>query len=264
MARSESASENVRKIKSVSTACEIIDALDESKGAGVTELATELGISKGSVHTHLATLREHELVTKDGDTYRLAFRFLQIGERVRQDNDLMTVAKPELDSLAETTDNRAYLIVEEHGKAVIAYASAGQNALATSGYAGRRGHLHCTSSGKAILAFLPRSRVQEIIDRHGLPKYTENTITDPDELFEELDQIRTEGIAYAYGEKIKGLRAMGAPILNSEDSVIGSISITVPANEMDSDRGDELARIVKKTANVIEVNNQIQSHSDEP
>lgn len=263
MTESDSTSDGARKIKSVSTACRIIDTLDEMNGARITDIVEELDLSKGSVHTHLSTLREHELVVKEGDTYRPSFRFLQIGERVRQNHDLISTAKPELNNLAEMTDNRAYLIVEEHGRAVITCASAGQDALATSGYAGRRGLLHCTASGKAILAYLPRSEVEDILDRHGLPQYTENTITDRDELFRELDQIREAGIAYARGEKIKGLHSIGAPILDENDSVIGSISITVPVNDLNSDTGDEFSQSVKKTANVIEVNHQILHSSDQ-
>lgn len=259
MAQSEPESTDERTIKSVATACRIIDALVELNGAGVTELAEHLDLSKGGVHTHLATLQDHELAVKTGETYRPSFRFLEVGEYVRREQGLISIARPELDNLAETTGDRSHLVIEEHGRSVLVYTAAGSNALASTSFVGRRRLLHSTASGKAILAHLPRSRVDEIIDQHGLPRYTKNTITEPDELYEELATIRERGVSYNCSEKVAGLQAIGAPILDSDDAVIGSISVTAPLSEISGESGTELSELVKNTANIIEVNNQIQS-----
>ncbi|WP_197409784.1 IclR family transcriptional regulator, partial [Haloferax profundi] len=111
----------------------------------------------------------------------------------------------------------------------------------------------CTASGKAILAFLPEERVLEIIDERGLEPRTENTITEREELFEELSQIRDQGYANAIEESVKGMRAVAAPIM-LEDSVAGSISLAGPANRFVGERfEDEVPKLIKGVANEIEL-----------
>lgn len=263
MSQPESPTEEPRRIKSVTTACRIVDALVERNGAGVTELADHLDLSKGSVHTHLATLQASELVIRDGEQYRPSFRFLEIGEQVRRQEELISVAKPKLDELAETTGDRVHLAIEEHGQSVLAYAAVPPNAIASTSHLGRRRNLHCTSAGKAILAHLPPERIDAIVDEHGLPEYTANTITDRDELLEELETIREEGVAYNRGENVKSLRATGAPITDANDVAIGSISLVVPPSATSNGVDPEQTQLVKNTANVIEINYMIRTQPTE-
>lgn len=259
MSEANSLSQETRTIQSVETTCEILDGMVELDGAGVTELADHLGTTKGTVYTHLATLQKSGLVTKEGDVYRPSFRFLEIGEQVRKSKRVAEIVKPEIDNLAETKDIRTHFVFEDHGQSVLAYVARGQNSLFSSQYIGRRWYLHCNAAGKAILANLSEARVAEIIDQHGLPRYTPDTITDPDELFDELEQIREEGVAYNDEEKITGMYAIGAPVSPSNESVLGAVSVAIPTNERSENSCAELADLVKKTASTIEVNYQIPS-----
>lgn len=93
----------------------------------------------------------------------------------------------------------------------------------------------------------------EIIDRYGLPELTSNTITDPDELRAELDQIRNDGIAFNDKETVAGLRAIGAPVL-SEDTVHGAICVSGPANRLTVDRcHDEVKPLLLEATNELEL-----------
>lgn len=249
--------EGPRQVKSVETSLRIIDILMEEEGARVIELASELGLNKGTVHTHLSTLRENEYVIKEGDTYRLTLKFLDLGEFVRDRIEYYDVVREEVESLAAESGEVAQFATEEHGKAVYIYKAIGDEGVQTASRTGMREYLHCLSLGKAILSVLPRERVDEIIDRHGLPQITENTITDRDELMDELDEIREQGYSTDRGEKIQGLRCVGAPVVSNDGTVIGAISITGPRSRIKGDRWhEELPNMVTRAANVIEINSQ--------
>lgn len=248
----------MRTLKTVETTIEIIEALEQLDGAGVTELATHLGLSKGGVYNHLATLNERGYVVKSGKQYRLSHRFFNLGHFVKHRTDLYNVAKPELDRLAELTGGHAILVIEEFGRAVYLYRAIGNRGISEE-FGARRlestDYLHVSSVGKAILAHLSPERVEEIVENEGLPAKTDRTITDVDELLEALLEIRERGYAVCDEEAIQGVRAVGVPILDDDGAVEGAISTSGPRHRFhDELLSDALPRTVKEIANVIEVN----------
>jgi len=242
-----------RTVQSVQTAIRIIEHLREVGEAGVTELATAVDCSKGTVHSHLATLLENEYVVRNGDRYGLSLKFLDLGEYVKSRLDIYDVVTEELDDLAAGTGEVAQFATEEHGRAVYLYKARGDQAVNTASTVGKREYIHCISLGKAMLAHLPEERVEEIIDRHGLPAQTPNTITDRETLFEELETVRERGYAVDDEEMIEGIRCVAAPL--TDDGVVGAISISGPSSRMDGERfREELPRKLLRSANVIEIN----------
>ncbi len=242
-----------RTVQSVQTAIDIVERLREVEEAGVTELATALGRSKGTVHSHLATLLENEYVVRSGDRYRLSLKLVDFGEYVKSRLDIYDVVSEELDDLAAETGEVAQFATEEHGRAVYLYKARGDQAVNTASSVGKREYLHCISLGKAMLAHLPEERVTEILARHGLPEQTENTITDREELTEDLRRVRERGYATDDEEKIEGIRCVAAPLMN--DGVVGAISISGPSSRMSDERfREELPHKLLRSANVIEIN----------
>ena len=224
-------SDGPRTVDAVQTALDIINELQQLDSAGVTELADILDLSKGTVHSHLSTLRANEYVVKDDNEYRLSLRYLDLGEYVRQRLGGFEAVKEELDDLAEETGELAQFSTEEHGQAVYLYKATGTNAVQTRSRVGRRDYIHSLALGKAILAYLPEDRVHEIVDRHGLPEMTSNTITEREALFDELEAIREQGYAINRHEANRGVHSVGAPVV-VEGSVLGAISIAGPANRL--------------------------------
>jgi DNA-binding IclR family transcriptional regulator len=247
-----------RRLKTVDTTVEIMRSLEELDGAGVTELADHLDISKAAVYNHLATLRENRLVVQEGTTYKLSLRFLALGEYVKHQSDLYNAGKEETDKLADETGEFAHLMAEEYGRGIHIYKGEGENAVGKDYLTlnlEKPDYMHYTSTGKAVLAYLPESRVSEIVEEHGLPARTENTITTEERLFEELAEIRDRGYATNDEEEIKGLRAVGAPVRDNEDDVLGAISVSAPVSRMkDEAFRQAIPEKVKRAANVIELN----------
>lgn len=233
----------------------IVAELQARDGARVTELAEATGASKSSVHKHLATLHQNDLVVKDGEEYRLGLRFLNLGAYVRNQIPGSNLIKDKLQELARETDETAQFTVEEHGRAVVCYREAGRRGVFTKGRVGKRFYIHQTAAGKAILSELPESYVDTLVERNGLPASTDATITDEAELYEELEAIRERGFAYNHGESTKGLRAVAVPVEAPEGGVLGAFALAGPSHRMDGERfRSEIPDLVRSVVNELELN----------
>ncbi|WP_345782567.1 IclR family transcriptional regulator [Halostagnicola sp. A-GB9-2] len=241
-------------VRTTAKSLEVIEALNRLGGARVTELANELDMGKSAAHNHLSTLEEHGYVVQESKTYVLSLKFLDIGGQIRNRTPIYKVAEPKVRELADTSGELVHLAVEEGGKGVYLARSKGDQAVDLDTYIGCNHHMHNSAFGKAILAQLPSERVDEIIDQHGLPLATQQTITTKDELLDELDRTRKRGFAVDDEERIAGLRCIAAPIRFNSD-VIGAISISAPTARIDDNwETNEFVDQLCNTANVIELN----------
>lgn len=230
----------------------ILTALVEMDGAGITELSSRLGIPKSTVYVHLQTLLENEFVVQDGSGYSAALRFLEFGCKLRSGMEIYRKGQEVINRLAEETGELANLGIEENGKVVVVHLAEGDNA-AHSHILGKRSYVHTSAMGKAILAHLSESHVEEIISRHGLPGFTEETITERSALFATLDEIRDRGYALDHEEGGTGVHCVAAPVFIQNDHPIGAVSITGPARRIMDDYEELLIEEVLDASNVLEV-----------
>jgi DNA-binding IclR family transcriptional regulator len=242
-------------IKSTQTTFRILEAVKMLDGAGITELSNHLDIAKSTVHNYLSTLVEEEFVVKDGSTYHIGIRFLEYGSYARHRKPVYKTARPQIDALAEETGELANLLTEEHGRGIYIYRATGSEAVKVDAYTGQRVYLHNTALGKAILSEYSEEQVHQIIDRHGLPKATERTVTTKDELFSELERIRERGYAVDDEERLSGLKCLAVPITSSQNGVEGSISVSGPISRMQNERfEEEILEHLQNAANIVELN----------
>jgi DNA-binding IclR family transcriptional regulator len=88
---------------------------------------------------------------------------------------------------------------------------------------------HALAFGKVMLASMSPSDRQGYLEQHGLPAFTQQTTTDPQELDRELRQVAKRGIATDMEEFRAGLACVAAPVLGADGTVVGCVSISVPA-----------------------------------
>ncbi|XVH33194.1 IclR family transcriptional regulator (plasmid) [Haloferacaceae archaeon DSL9] len=243
-----------RRIRSVQIAISIIEYLQFNGRVGVTKLATELGHSKSTIHSHLQTLEEERYVVHEYDRYRLSLKFLDMARYVRNEVGNYDVIKDEVDSLAEETGEIGQFGIEEHNNVSYLYKAMGHRAVVTASQVGTQQPIYSTSLGKTILAYLPEDRQKEILRSVEFEQITPHTITTQNELREEINRILDRGYGIDDEENIEGLRCIAAPI--RDDSVVkGAVSLSGPSSRFTDDRiHGELADYVKRAANVIELN----------
>jgi len=242
-------------IQTTEKTLKIIEALFSLGESGVTELASHLNLNKGTIHHHLSTLEQHGYVTKSSSTYKLSMRFFEIGELTRRRHKIYEVGMPEIDSLAKKTGEIANLMIEENGLGIYIYIAGGDQAVKLDTKIGTRQYLHTSALGKTILSRMEDDRLDEIINKHGLPAETENTVTDINKLNEQLEEIRKRGIAFDGEERAEGIRCVAAPVTNNNGSLIGAVSVSGPSTRLKNDRlKTEIPELVQDTATVIGIN----------
>jgi DNA-binding IclR family transcriptional regulator len=232
---------------------DIIEALRDLEGAGLTTIADEVDLPNSTVHSHLTTLMERGYVAKDDSTYRLGLRLLDLGEFTRSLRKLHRVAEPEIDDLAAETGEVVSIMVEEGGLGVVLDSARGDDAVPADIDPGTHVHLHASAHGKAILAQMPDDEIDEIIDRHGLPAYTDDTITDSADLHEELRETRERNVAYDTEERIARSKSIAVSIKNESGQIVGSVGISGPVGRLRGDRLHELEDRLHDVSNIVEL-----------
>jgi len=205
----------------------------------VAELVEHTELARSTIHNHLQTLLDAEYLVKEGDTHHVGMKLLNLGEYVRSRNFQFDVARETTKELAESTGLEASLDMEEHGRAFLMFNHNGT--LDDCGFdEGRPIHMHCAACGNAILAELPEKRRDEIIDTHGLPEQTEHTITDREELRQELEQVQERGFAINDEESTIGWRCMSRAITYPDERVYGSLTLGGPTYIVGGDFDESL------------------------
>lgn len=243
------------RLESVTRTMRILEAITELEGAGVSELATALELPKSTIHGYLSTLSELGYLVREGERYEIGTRFLRLGEYSRTRRPAYEMVASKVTALAEQTDERSQFVIAERGEGVFLYRASGDQAVETDSGTGKRMAMHATAAGKAILAALPESEVDAIVDQEGLPAVTETTITDRSALDSELQTIREQGCAFNRGENIAGLHAVGVTVCDAESRPIGALSISGPSHRlMGPYLTEELPALLLGTANELELN----------
>ncbi|SEL16338.1 IclR family transcriptional regulator [Haloferax larsenii] len=199
----------------------------------VSDLAETLGFTRSTTYKHLATLRELGYVRKVGVEYTLSYRFVLFGSRIRGRSPLYRAANGLIDQLAETTNETAGLFVKQGPYGVNLYQSTSDRSDAVE----MDDHLHCTAPGKAILAHLADEQSTAVVETAGLPARTDNTITDPGVLAEELANVRERGIAIERGEQRPNQNGVAVAFEHQDE--VAAVYVVGHADRLSSKRLEE-------------------------
>jgi IclR family KDG regulon transcriptional repressor len=192
----------------------------------VAQAAAALGVGRSVASRLLAALEARQFVAQDPETgrFRLGVRNLDLGALYLQSHRLVMAATPYLEQLGrdETPGTIANLFIYDGG-----------DALRLGSYPARpltrlRVPLHCTASGKVLLAGLPEATVDQIVAERGLPARTPHTITDPDALRQTLNEIRNRGYAIDAEENELGGYCYAAPISDVTRQPVAAVSVSLP------------------------------------
>jgi len=200
---------------SVKKAFQILRLIADSvQGLGISDLAKELGISKGTVHGITAALQELGAIKRDPDTkrYSLGLTLFELGRLAYSQVDLKDLARPVMEDLMEKTRESVFLGVLNGDHVTILDIVESRHDLKITSPVGTILPLFAGSTGKVFLAAMKEEKALEIIQSKGLPRYTENSITDPDRYIEEIRRVKQVGYATDDGEYIMGVRAVTCPI----------------------------------------------------
>jgi DNA-binding IclR family transcriptional regulator len=209
----------------------VLEALSEAdtSSATLTTLSRALGMHRTTVFRILGTLRARGYVSRDHETdrYRLGVRVLTLASSVLEDLDIRQAALPGLQELNRATRELVYLTVLDQGEVITVEHLESDQALTLRARIGARRPLHCTASGKALIAHLPEREVDALLGAN-LASYTPRTITRPEALHQQLAEVRERGFSWDDEEFIEGVRCVAAPVFGMDGRVVGAVSLAAP------------------------------------
>jgi IclR family transcriptional regulator, KDG regulon repressor len=223
---------------------------EQAPEAGVTELASDLGLTKATVHRLLNAMERFDLIERntESERYRLGLKLHQLGSRAVESRTLRTEAHKLLIEMSRRSRETVSLATPAPGGVICLDRFDSPHTIITvCTPVGSMFPAHCTAAGKAILAYMADDEIQELVRRNGLRQFTPFTITQMSQLKENLRLIRQRGYAVDHQELERGLSGVAAPVLSAHERVIAAVGIAGPTLRF---RGRELAQ---KVALVTEI-----------
>lgn len=219
-------------VKSADRALALLEFVGERGTVRFSELVADLGLPRSSAHGLVQTLVSRGWLEQDVSTrcFSLGLRAWQLGQRYLGHHDLATVAKPVMDELARELGETVQLARLDGVENVYIAISEGSRPMRLASSVGMRLPAHATGIGKALLGQLDSDEVRRRVSGVVLPSFTDQTITDVDELITLIDRARLEGYALDNEEYLDGCRCVAVPLDLGERAggVVAAISVTAP------------------------------------
>ena len=239
--------------KSLDRGLRILDLFNETtERLTASEIAAVLDTTPATLYPTLHTLVAHNyLIRDDQKRFRLGLKLLERSGQVLAQFDVRRIAQAHLRKLARSRQVTADLAILYGNEVLYLEREAGHPAAILSAVVGRRVPLHCTSLGKVLLAFLPDAERDDLVHSLSFDSYTANTITDPDQLIEELKTTRQRGYALDIEEFHFGTACVGAPIRRHGGDVVAAISLMLTeTSEIDTTHQEDALAVIQ-TASAI-------------
>ena len=214
---------------------------------GVGELSKALGVAKSTGSRIAKTLESEGFLVRGGNAsrYRLGFTLWQLGRHVvAERNDFRERARPYLNEIVGSVKESAHAVVLDDAEVLYVEKVLAKRALQTLTGLGGRYPWHCSSTGRAIVAFQPQTRVEAVL-RNRLAPYTSFSNTSPARLRQDLDHVRERGFAIVKGEWRTDIGGIAAPVRDYSGEAFGALGVTIPLNRYPNDPGAMASAIVK-------------------
>ena len=195
----------------------------------LAQICVQADLPKTTTYRILSTLESRNLVTQDTITgkYRLGYELVKMGSIAQEGNSLQRTAHEDMEQLSRETQQTCNLYVREGLQRLCIAQVIGSQYVRRFSYLGARHPLYC-GAGKLLLAYAEPDVQRQFFDHATFEKYTDNTVTDPDELRRELVQIRKDGYSVTKGERDPMTAMVSAPLFNYTQKVVASITISGP------------------------------------
>ncbi len=231
-------------VQSVHRALDILHAFQlPGQELSVGELAVTLGVHKSTISRLASTLVARGFLERTVGGLALGAELGRLGALSFAGRDLVVVARPDMQALADEIGETINLIIPDGHEGLSVAQVDGHHLVGVGFWTGRRTELHCSATGKVLLAFAGSE-----LRRGRLERFTANTVTDRRALRAELDEAVQLGWAQAVGELEIGMNAVAAPIYDATGTCAGAISISGPEYRMPGDGLPAIAQPCKAAA----------------
>jgi len=219
----------------------------------LAQISRILNMPKSTLLNQLRTLEEAGFLGKspENQTYRLGHKIMELSYCAHAAMPVIQYAVPVMEDLQVSTGEIIYLTSHIGGQVFYLECVYPSRRSVSYSVSGKTLPMHCTGCGKAMLSQMPTDQVEAIIQKHGLPSFTQNTITDHDQLMEALATYRRKGYALDNEEETMGVKCVAMAIRTGRGDVAGAISISGPAISITPEVVDQYSDLLARACNTL-------------
>lgn len=225
--KTETTKNETTGVQAVLFALQILEHVAEQREAiGVTTLAEHFGTNKSRIFRHLKTLEQQGYIVQDeaSERYRIGARLVAIGRAISDNVDIVREATVVMRKLRNALNHSVVLSLVDRGGVRVVAVEAGTSPIEITVKPGSLLAYHASAQGKLGLAYGPPALRNRVLAGE-LKAFTPQTLTDPQALQAQLEQIRRRGWATAPNEPVTGLNALATPIFDARGELAGTVAI---------------------------------------
>jgi IclR family transcriptional regulator, pca regulon regulatory protein len=220
----------------------------------MSEVVELSGLSKATAYRVLSTLEATGYLKREAQTkrYSPSLKVLTLGFTAINNLDLRQIARPYLEQFAQKLELTTSLSVLDGLWVVYADRIRNRAIVGVLLGLGDRIPAHCSSMGKVMLAQLPEDELDARLAESDFAPCTARSILSAKTFKAELKIVKHRGYAFNDGELASGLRAIAAPIFNSQKEVVAAVNVSGSQDEISEGRlNQELPAQIMATAQAI-------------
>lgn len=239
------------KIQSLKRASAILDAVARHpEGIGLSQISAKVELHSSTAFHLIQTLVSLGFLAQlpDSRRYRIGTRLFALAAGALDETALLALATPILERLSAETGYASHLAIRSKQEIVVIARTAATGLLQLAGHPGATRPAHATAIGKVLLAAMPPSEVDRLLDTLPLPAFTPMTITSRQSLRREIEGIRRAGLAHDNCELDRDVRCIAVPVFDFAGRCTAAMGISGPAWRLMPEAMEKLAHRLRAAA----------------
>jgi DNA-binding IclR family transcriptional regulator len=237
-------------LESIDRMIAVLNALEGAHDQSLDQVARSSGLSESTALRYLMSLAKHDFVERNARTgsFRLGLRLFRLGTLAVDRRDVVTLARPAMESLLKTFGESVNLATRQAGNIVLISVLDSPNPVRKGSRVGETDVWHATSLGKALLAAMPLAEAEAILAGVALTGFTPNTMTTIPAILRDVEAIGKRGYSIDDEEAVEGLRCVGAAIRDHDGNATYALSVSGPKSRMSYSRIQDIGHALAEHA----------------
>ncbi|MBA2937645.1 IclR family transcriptional regulator [Paenibacillus sp. CGMCC 1.16610] len=249
MSITDKSSQTVKSADRVLDIFELFGEVD-TRELSLMDITRRLELPASSVFKILQNLVQRGYLEKDenGKMFHLGYKIFQIGAKYAQQTNLTTEFQYMASQIVSEVNEAVYLAIRSDRNILYIAEKQSTHHVRFVSHLGMKLPLHTTAMGKLFLSAMRDDDILQLYNEQELGLLTDRTISDLDKLFEQLREIRRDGVAFSEGEAVHGIRCAAAPIFNANQEMIAAMSISIPTTRWKEETWSQMTELVVQGA----------------
>ncbi|MCU6175236.1 IclR family transcriptional regulator [Citrobacter cronae] len=230
------------KVPALTRAIDILNLIANIGPCSAATIINTLGIPKSTAYLLLNELKRQRFISIDHqENYCLWTKLVELSGHALSKMDLRELARSRLTQLMDETGLLCHLGIIDHESAYYILKVESSSTISVRSHEGKSLSLYRSGIGKCLLAWQPATARNAIIEHLKWEQATPTTITNPQQLNNELERIRQRGWSFDNGEDYPDVRCVAAPVFNANNELTAAISVVGTRLQINEENRDYLA-----------------------